>query len=165
LARAAAAAAAALLTADRTGIMTELRTEIDIDAPAEVVWRILTDFPAYEQWNPFIREVVGVPAAGERLTIRLDSGSREMTFRPRILEADPPRALRWIGRLGARGVFDGEHIFEITAQPDGGVRFVQRENFSGLLTPVLLGMMLNSTRHGFEAMNEALKARAESRGG
>jgi hypothetical protein len=142
--------------------MREIRTEIDIDAPADVVWRVLTDFPAYDSWNPFIREAVGVVAAGERLTVRMDAGGREWTLRPRVLVADAPRELRWRGRLGMPGVFDGEPIFEIEPRA-GGVRFVHREAFRGVLVPVLLAVLRDETLRGFEAMNDALRTRAESR--
>lgn len=56
---------------------------------------------------------------------------------------------------------DGEHRFEIEPLDDGQVRFVQAERFSGLLVPLLWGMIGGKTRAGFEAMNAALQARAE----
>jgi hypothetical protein len=37
--------------------MKELHTEIEINASAERVWRVLTDFAAYPKWNPFVRRV------------------------------------------------------------------------------------------------------------
>jgi uncharacterized protein YndB with AHSA1/START domain len=49
----------------------ELHSEIQIDAPAERVWELLTDFASYPQWNPFIRNISGQPATGERLRVRL----------------------------------------------------------------------------------------------
>ncbi len=33
--------------------MKEIHTEIEINAPAGKVWRVLTDFPSYPEWNPF----------------------------------------------------------------------------------------------------------------
>jgi uncharacterized protein YndB with AHSA1/START domain len=42
--------------------MKELRTAIDIAASPEAIWRLLTDFVALPQWNPFTRE-----ASGERV--------------------------------------------------------------------------------------------------
>jgi uncharacterized membrane protein len=35
----------------------ELHTEIEIAAPAELVWEILLDFEKYPDWYPFIRKV------------------------------------------------------------------------------------------------------------
>jgi hypothetical protein len=60
------------------------------------------------------------------------------------------------------GLFDGEHILEINPIEGGkSVRFVQRENFSGLFLPFLSGMLRNDTAQGFVEMNKALKERAE----
>jgi uncharacterized protein YndB with AHSA1/START domain len=33
--------------------MKEIHTEIEINSPAEKVWRVLTDFATYPEWNPF----------------------------------------------------------------------------------------------------------------
>ena len=37
--------------------MKELRSQIEIEAPADRVWQVLTDFATYPEWNPFIRRV------------------------------------------------------------------------------------------------------------
>lgn len=142
---------------------TDLHTEIEIAAPAEQVWNVLADFPAYPDWNPFIPRISGPLTTGERLDVRLQPpGGPGMTLRPTVLEAAPGRALRWLGRLGIPGVFDGEHRFFIEPLGDGRVRFIQSERFSGVLAPLLLRLVGEKTRQGFEAMNQALKARAEA---
>ena len=143
--------------------MKELRTEIDIEAPAERVWQILTDFASYPEWNPFVRRISGEAQEGAQLEVFLQaSGARGMTFRPTVLKAEPSREFRWRGKLFIRGLFDGEHVFEIEQLAENRVRFVQRETFRGLLTPMLLRMLENDTRRGFEEMNAALKSRAEA---
>lgn len=140
-----------------------LHTEIDIDAPAEEVWAILVDLEHYPQWNPFIVEARGQVAVGQRLVNRLQPpGGRAITFRPRITEVEPGRALEWLGRLGLPGVFDGRHRFELRPLPDGGTTLIHTEWMTGLLVPVLRSSIDGSTRAGFEAMNAALKARAEA---
>jgi hypothetical protein len=47
--------------------MKEINTEIEINASAEKVWQLLTDFAAYPQWNPFIRSVNGKPEEGDKV--------------------------------------------------------------------------------------------------
>src|SRR3712207_6134529 len=95
--------------------MKELHSEIEIDAPAERVWRLITDFASYPRWNPFIRTISGEPTTGKRLEVRIEPpGGRGMTFKPKVLKAEPNRELRWLGHLLVPGLFDGEHSFTIS---------------------------------------------------
>jgi hypothetical protein len=142
-------------------LMKELRADIDIDATPERVWEILTDFPAYPEWNPFITSIAGTPAPGSTLEVRIaPPGATARTFKPRVLVAEPERELRWLGRLLTAGIFDGEHSLRIEPVDESRVHFVQSERFSGVLVP-LFGSTLDKTARGFTAMNEALKRRAE----
>ena len=84
-----------------------------------------------------------------------------MRMRPTVLAAAPSQELRWVGHNGVPGLFDGEHRFRIEPLAADRVRFVQEERFTGLLAPLVLRFIERSTRQGFEAMNLALKARAE----
>jgi hypothetical protein len=141
--------------------MKELRSEIVIDAPPERVWETLTDFTAFPDWNPFIQQVQGEPREGAKLQVRIvPPGGRGMTFKPTVLEAVPSRSLRWLGRAGLPGLFDGEHSFTLEPIASGQTRLIQAERFNGLLVP-LAGGTLAKTHRGFEAMNEALKHRVE----
>lgn len=143
-----------------------LHTEIEIDASAERVWAVLTDFGSYPQWNPFIKSVTGEPRHGARLQIAIQpSGGKAMRFSPTVLAAEAGRELRWLGRFLFPGLFDGEHRFLIEPLGESRVRFQQSERFSGLLVGLLRGSLDRDTRRGFEEMNEALKARAESEQG
>jgi hypothetical protein len=139
-----------------------LTTKIDIDAAPEAVWAVLSDLPSYPSWNPFIREASGTLAAGERLEVSLQpERGRAMRFRPTVVTAEANRELRWLGRLVAPGVFDGEHRFAIEPTAAGS-RLVQEERFTGLLVPFLARGLRRGTLPGFERMNEAVKERAEA---
>jgi hypothetical protein len=136
-----------------------LRTEVDIAATPDEVWRCLTEFAAYPDWNPFITSVVGVAAVGQRLTVRLEPpGGRGVTMRPTVTDAVPGRALEWLGRLGLPGIFDGRHRFELH-ETATGTRFVHGETFRGLLVRPMRRLLDRSTRAGFVAMNDALARR------
>lgn len=143
--------------------MAEIRTEIEIDAAPERVWEVLTDFEAYPEWNPHVTSIVGEARLDAQLTARMKAfGGRGVTMKPRVVRFDEAKEFRWIGRLLLPRVFDGEHIFELHPLDGGGTRFVQREEFRGVLVWPLLRMVRSESEKGFMAMNEALKARAEA---
>lgn len=144
--------------------MTSVHTSIEIDAPPQRVWTVLTDFAAFPSWNPFIREISGEIRPGSRLSALIaPPGKSAMRFKPTVLVAEEARELRWLGHLFVRGVLDGEHWFRLTPQAEGGTLFEQGEEFSGLLARMLGRSLTEPTARGFEAMNGALKAAAESR--
>jgi hypothetical protein len=141
--------------------MRELRRAIEIDAPPERVWEVVTDFAAYPEWNPFIRRISGHLREGARLEVRIEPpGARATTFRPTVRAVEANRELRWLGRLFVPGIFDGEHSLRIEPLNGGRSRFVQSERFSGLLVGLVKGT-LAKTEAGFEQMNIAFKARLE----
>ena len=143
--------------------MRSVETEVLIRATADQVWSVLVDFGRYAAWNPFIREASGYASVGARLRVRIHPPEgTPMTFTPTVSQASEARELRWLGHLWLPGVFDGEHAFRIDAAGEGQVRVRQSEVFRGLLVPLLPATMYERTRRGFDAMNRALKERAET---
>lgn len=141
----------------------ELHTEIEIAAPPETVWAVLTDLAAYADWNPFIVSAMGRVEVGERLTNRMQPpGGRAMTFKPTVTVAQPVSVFEWLGRLGVPGIFDGRHRFELHPTATG-TRLVHGESFGGILVRAFRKSLESQTKDGFEQMNVALKERAESR--
>ncbi|MFF4894327.1 SRPBCC family protein [Micromonospora chersina] len=141
---------------------TAISTTIDIAASPQAVWEVLTDFAAYPEWNPFMRHIEGTAEVGTKLVVHLSPpGGRGMTFKPTVLAADPGRELRWLGKLGVGGLFDGEHSFVLTANADGTTHLIHGERFSGVLVTLFKGTLKN-THAGFDAFNHALKQRVET---
>lgn len=138
-------------------------TQIDIEAPPEDIWRHLTDFSAYPEWNPFTASIEGEAKVGSRLivTLNLQKG-KEMVFKPTVKEAEPGRKLVWLGRTIMPGLLDGEHSFIIEDQGDGTCRFTQSEIFSGFLALYLPRSLAEQTTLGFEMLNKVLKERVEN---
>lgn len=139
-----------------------LHTHIHISAVPERVWEILTDFEKYPEWNPFVNVFKGLPQPGAKVEIRLQpQNGRAMTFKPVILEYEKNRSLAWLGSLFVKGLFDGEHRFELHANPDGTTTLYQTEHFNGMLVPLFKKNLLTNTQADFMRLNEALKQRAE----
>jgi hypothetical protein len=140
----------------------ELLSSIDIAAPAERVWEVLVDFAVFPVWNPFITRAEGPLEVGGRLTLRMQPvGGSAVTLRPTVVEVVDGQRLRWQGHLGVRGLFDADHQFIVEPLGAAGSRLVQKERFSGLLVPFFQGSLDRGSLPAFQAMNSALKDRAE----
>jgi len=140
--------------------MRSISESVDIAASRQQVWSVLANLSAYKDWNPFIRSASGHLTVGSRLTLRLvPSQGRPITFRPKVLDAEPPVLLRWIGHLIMPGIFDGTHQFELE-HLDGFTRVTQSETFRGILIP-FTGRSITATKSDFRALNQALKTRVE----
>jgi hypothetical protein len=142
--------------------MLEIQATTEIDAPADIVWRVLTDLAAFHEWNPFIREARGKPELGGTINVRVVSSlGLRLGFSAQVLACEPAHVLRWRGHVGAPWLACGDHSFTILPVGPGRVRLVQRETFSGLLPGVAKRLLRRETQRGFDAMNRALKATAE----
>lgn len=139
-----------------------IATAVEIDASPARIWSVLTDLPAYREWNPFIVEAKGQVAVGERLSLRMTlQGHAPMTIAPELLVVDHERELRWKGRLVISGLFDGEHAFVLTPLANGRTRLDHSERFSGVLLPIARPLVYEDTVRSFRALNTALATRAQ----
>ena len=142
--------------------MKEVRSEIEINSYPESVWKILTDFATYDQWNPFINKIIGLPTEGSKIDIYIETPSgKNRKYSPRITKVEEGRELRWFGKSSIPGFLNAEHIFTIEELQPESVRFIQREVFDGLLTRLFGKGLDTDVMQGFQDMNGALKKRAE----
>jgi len=140
-----------------------VKTETVVKAAPAHVWEVLTDTATFPLWNPFAREVSGPLEPGGRLTVRIDLDGRTMTFKPTVSLVDPPCELRWEVVIGHPRLFHVERGFQVLEHATGRTRFVQWERCTGLLVPaVFLGGYEAKLYRGYDAMNQALRIRAES---
>jgi hypothetical protein len=136
--------------------MKEIRVETEIDASPEAVWETLTDFAAYEEWNPFFTSADGDLREGGTVDVGIDATGRpHLSMTMTITDVVGPRRLQWVGTFGGRFVFRGVHTFDLQALDDDRTLFVNREEFSGVLVPILT----RGLRREYESMNRALADR------
>lgn len=166
LTKSAAIAAVALGAVYTIGLFAgpSISTEIEIASPASAVWSELADGNAYPDWNPFVKQLSGDLVVGHTLNVTIQPEGKSPTdFTPEILVADQDSELRWLGRVGFKGIFDGEHYFILEGTDHGTTILRHGENFTGILAYPLLAIIRGDTENGFHAMNAALKARVEEK--
>jgi len=137
-----------------------IKTAIDINATAEDVWAVLTDFPAYGQWSNF-SSIDGVAQKGTKLAMKMPG----MSFKSMVTAAETGKKLEWAAWIINNTVFEGRHTFTLTRNPDGSTHLDNTETFSGALVWPLKGMFKQNEKrraNGYDGFNQALKKRVES---
>jgi hypothetical protein len=128
-----------------------------IEAPPETIWAILTDAPAYAEWDSGVERVEGRIAPGEKIKV-VSEANPGRAFPVKVTAFEPARAMTWSGGMPL-GLFRGVRTFALT--PDGAAtRFTVREEYSG----PMLGLIWRSMPDlgpSFEQFARGLKQRAE----
>ncbi|MCX6400329.1 MAG: SRPBCC domain-containing protein [Propionibacteriales bacterium] len=151
--------------------------EIDIDAPLEVVWGVMTDTARYGEWNPFVeRADTADPAqVGNPIVLHVAWANGKKTRSPERITAlegpttDPASgtttalmSYAYEGLPSKLGLVRGVRHQRLTQRPGGPTSYATVEEFSGPLVK-LAGP--GRVADGFRRHAEGLKKRAESLAG
>ncbi len=136
----------------------EIKTSIVINSNRQNIWKVFSNFSDYKTWNPFIESIQGAVKVGNKIEVKAGG----MKFRPEVLVYEEFKEFRWIGKLLFRGLFDGEHSFEIIDNLDGTCTFKHEEKFTGILVGLFSKKLERETKPGFEKMNQKLKEKVEN---
>lgn len=144
---------------------TIVRSEIEIDAPADLVFQILTDLPGYTRWNPFTPRAVSTLEIGAPIDMRVrlmpyyTRGQREF-----VSELSPlRRRVAWGMHMGKADWGRGHRTQEIVRLDAGRCRYVCEDNIGGRLRPLIIGLFGGAMQRGFDDVALALKKEAELR--
>lgn len=137
---------------------TSVQTRVEINAPAKDVRAILYGFADYPKWNPFIVRVDGTVAEGSHVFVTVKPVGKPEISGKTVVTLVTDNHLSWRGSLAIPGLFTGRHDFIIEEVDPARTVFHNDERMSGMVIPFF---DFKPTEAGFEAMNQALKARAE----
>jgi len=144
------------------GEKVELRSEVEIAAPAHVVWEVLTNLGAYREWNPYIVEAEGEVREDAVIVTTISTpGSNEQKVRRRILKLQTNAELRWTATQLVRALAYAAQFFVLPPVENNRVRLRIGENISGIFAP-RTPSELSRLSHGLNLLNQAIKRRAEA---
>jgi hypothetical protein len=129
-----------------------------IRSSPEAIWAILTDARRWPEWNTTVDRVDGEIALGEKITVHTKI-SPGRAFPLKVREFVPGRRMVWSGGMPL-GLFKGERVFTLSPRSDDSVEFAIREEFTGLLAP-LITRSIPDLQPSFDQAVAALKDRAE----
>lgn len=131
--------------------------EIEIAAPPEIVWEVLTAIDRWPEWDPDIRWTAldGGLSAGS--TFRWKSGPGTITST--IREVEPMRRIVWSGRtFGIHAI----HAWRLTPR-DGGTAVATEESWDGLVVRIFRRQLRRTLERAVASGLRHLKTEAERR--
>jgi len=143
-------------------VSIRIEHRLGVAAPARVIWDVYKDVADWPSWNP------SYPAAEGKLTI---GGALRLTMTPpggepqasvgTIVDWVPETQLLWRSKLYG-GLLTSTRWVEIEVLDEAACIISNGEIFDGPLEGLVSRRRRGQAYRAFEAMNEAIKTRAES---
>jgi uncharacterized protein YndB with AHSA1/START domain len=129
--------------------------EVEIDAPIDRVWGVLTAIETWPAWNPQVRSVTVDGPVAEGTTFRWKAGPGTITSRVEHLER--PRLVAWSGRtLGISAI----HVWRLEVR-NGKTIARTEESYDGLVARMLRRSLQKTLDTALTDAATYLKAEAE----
>jgi uncharacterized protein YndB with AHSA1/START domain len=131
------------------------RGEIEVQASAETVWRVLTEIASWPSWNPDVKSATlgGPVAPGTQFRWKAGPGTIKSAFQT----VDSPHHIVWTGTtFGIRAI----HVHQLEQQ-NGKTMVRSAESWDGLIVRLLRGSMTKSLQKAIDSALQHLKIEAE----
>jgi len=139
-----------------------VEASVEIDAPRAKVWDVLTNIDAYPEWNPYVLGVESTLEVGDPVTLTVKQGDETMDV-PEVMHTNDGKSVLAWTFAGMPGWAMGATRYQIlTPLDDNRTRYDTHESFRGLAAPFIMLTQRDNIQHGFRAMADALKQRAEA---
>jgi hypothetical protein len=135
---------------------------IGVQAPAEVIWEVITDLDSWKDWNPLYPRAAGAIRIGSQLDLTVAlPGKTPQDIAVVVEDWVPNEQLHWRGRAMG-GLVKSLRYLEIVKLAEESCIVENGGIFGGLLGPRKVKPVGRAVYRGLMAMNEALKDRAEA---
>ncbi|MDD3764545.1 MAG: SRPBCC domain-containing protein [Nevskiales bacterium] len=134
---------------------------LEIDAPAAIVWEVISDLPRYREWNPFCLECSSTLRPGDPIDMKVQLLARPQRQREWMLECDEGTGFAYRMKPVPAGALSSRRSHAIEAIGPGRARYHSHFELKGWLMPLVRGLLGRKLEAGFGNMSAAVKQRAE----
>jgi len=139
---------------------------VEIQAPAAVVWEILTDLDHYGEWNPFCVRCVSTLEMGAPIYMSLVDYANPGRLNPNVeyvCAIEPEKMLSWEMPWTEQWPYPARRDQVIEALGEHSCRYYSTDAFLGENGIHLMRFVGSWVERAFNDTAKALKARAEAR--
>lgn len=132
-------------------------SEIEVAAPIEIVWDVISAIDQWPRWNPAISSASLNGALAPGSVFRWKAGPGTITST--LHQVDPPHEMGWTGKtMGIRAL----HVYRLDPR-EGGTQVTSTESWEGLPVRLARSRMQTTLEAALGPGLEALKREAERR--
>ncbi|WP_327139493.1 SRPBCC domain-containing protein [Nocardia sp. NBC_01327] len=135
---------------------------VEIDAPAELVWQVLTDVDKYGEWNPFVPSCQTTLEPGTPIDMQVRLGGKNPRKQREFIYSHTPGKEFSYRMKPVPGLLRSQRQHILTPLDDGRTLYESHFYIAGPLNPLVGGLFGGAMRQGFGGMTDGLKKRAES---
>jgi hypothetical protein len=140
--------------------MKEYHTSIIIDSSLTTVWKELTNFKDYPQWNPIVGKLEGEMKVGSKISTFIVPLNK--TYFPTLLCYKQNSELVWQGTQGAKFLMAGKHYYKLKSISENQTELLHGEYFTGIFAYFIPSSLLQKMKTVFEQHNILIKQRIEN---
>ena len=134
---------------------------IGVQAPADLVWEVISDFATWGTWNPVHPRIEGEMRIGTTLTVDFVTEGETVVLTPIVQDWVPYEQLHWRTKR-LRGFVTAIRYLEIDKKGEENAIFSNGELFMGPLVRFVGRAERRRLRAAFTIMGEAVRDRAEA---
>lgn len=140
----------------------EIDETLDVQAPASLLWEVITDLDRYGEWNPFVVACRSSLDVGEPIDMKVQIfDSFVQSQRETIIEHVPGERLCYGLAPMPLGALASRRCHEVIHVGPGKSRYRSHFLLSGWLSPVTRALLGGRLDRGFRSMTKALVQRTE----
>lgn len=134
---------------------------VEINAPAELVWEVLTDVKRYGEWNPFVEQCETTLEPGGPINMKVRLGSKLQTANEILVDVQPGKRFSYRMKPVPPGALSSFRSHDIEFLDGNRSRYRSYFELKGWMMPLVRGLMGRHLQTGFAGMTEGVKRRSE----
>lgn len=136
--------------------------QLEIDAPLQTVWNVLTDLPRYPEWNPFCVGCESSLKPGDPIVLRVKLGARAQRQVEWMTEFLPPQRFAYRMKPVPLGALSSCRSHALESLGPERTRYRSHFELQGWLMPLVRGLLGAKIESGLAGMTQGIRRRSET---
>lgn len=135
--------------------------ELEINAPLDTVWEVITDVKRYSEWNQFTVECKSTLKPGDPIDMKVMLFSKPQAQTETIFTHVPKQSMSYGLDGGVLKAIMSNRIHTVKALGPNRTHYHSHFELSGWLMPLVRALMRSRLENGFRVMTAGIRDRAE----